>query len=97
MKNPRTHIEKEKALYTDYEIELKVSLILVLFWLFKTRGHVLWVNSLFLCGITLSVYKLKTSSSINTQEVQDRLNVRAVERDEMKSSNHNSHNIFREF
>lgn len=33
MKNPRTHIEKEKALYTDYEIELKVSLILVLFWL----------------------------------------------------------------
>lgn len=25
VKNPRTHIEKEKALYTDYEIELKVS------------------------------------------------------------------------
>ena len=24
MKNPRTHIEKEKALYTDYEIEMKV-------------------------------------------------------------------------
>ena len=32
VKNPRTHIEKEKALYTDYEIELKVSLILVLFF-----------------------------------------------------------------
>lgn len=47
--------------------------------------------------MTLSVYKFKTSSSLNTQEVQDRLNVRAVERDEMKSSNHNSHNIFREF
>ena len=47
--------------------------------------------------MTLSVYKLKTSSSLNTQEVQDRLNVRAVERDEMKSSHHNSHNIFREF
>lgn len=47
--------------------------------------------------MTLSVYKLKTSSSLNTQEVQDRLNVRAVERDEMKSPNHNSHNIFREF
>ena len=45
----------------------------------------------------MSVYKLKTSSSLNTQEVQDRLNVRAVERDEMKSSNHNSHNIVREF
>lgn len=24
VKNPRTHIENEKALYTDYEIELKV-------------------------------------------------------------------------
>lgn len=27
VKNPRTHIENEKALYTDYEIEVKVSLI----------------------------------------------------------------------
>jgi len=26
VKNPRTHIENEKALYTDYEIEVKVSL-----------------------------------------------------------------------
>ena len=25
VKNPRTHIENEKAQYTDYEIELKVS------------------------------------------------------------------------
>ena len=40
MKNPRTHIEKEKALYTDYEVELKVSLILVLFWLLiNTRSQ----------------------------------------------------------
>lgn len=97
MKNPRTHIEKEKALYTDYEIELKVSLILVLFWLLINTRSQFVVNSLFLWGMTLSVYKLKTSSSLNTQEVQDRLNVRAVERDEMKSPNHNSHNIFREF
>ena len=25
VKNPRTHIKQEKALYTDYEIELKVN------------------------------------------------------------------------
>ena len=31
VKNPRTHIEKEKALYTDYEIELKVSRCFVSF------------------------------------------------------------------
>ena len=30
------------------------------------------------------VYKLKTSTSLNTKEVQDRLNLRAVERDELK-------------
>ena len=30
------------------------------------------------------VYKLKTSTSLNTNEVQDRLNLRAVERDELK-------------
>lgn len=34
--------------------------------------------------MTLSVYKLKTSTSLNTQEVQDRVNLRAVERVEMK-------------
>ena len=34
--------------------------------------------------MTLSVYKLETSTSLNTQEVQDRLNLRAVERTEMK-------------
>ena len=32
----------------------------------------------------MSVYKLKTSTSLNRQEVQDRLNLRAVEWDEMK-------------
>lgn len=34
--------------------------------------------------MTLSVYKLKTSTTLNTQEVQDRVNLRAVERVEMK-------------
>lgn len=34
--------------------------------------------------MTLSVYKLKTSTSLNTQEVQDRVNLRAVERVEME-------------
>ena len=34
--------------------------------------------------MTLIVYKLKTSTSLNTNEVQDRLNLRAVERDELK-------------
>ena len=32
----------------------------------------------------MSVYKLKTSTSLNTQEVQDRVNLRAVERVEME-------------
>ena len=34
--------------------------------------------------MTLSVYKLKTSTTLNTQEVQDRVNLRAVERVEME-------------
>ena len=32
----------------------------------------------------MSVYKLKTSTTLNTQEVQDRVNLRAVERVEME-------------
>ena len=45
MKNPRTHIENEKALYTDYEIELKVRLFTL--WLVSPEGQCCKVNEFF--------------------------------------------------